>query len=151
MSIKILRMSSHIISPQTEAHKRMSSHLISLYPLAKLPTIGQERLTEEDRTMLQCAYIWLHTYDSRGAAPPSATASYSELWFMVQYMMQLQILYRDVCRIMPFYVEDHRKRYIAAAGTLPHSFEVVMQRNYSSVRDSLGHLATLQFNESSLI
>ena len=130
-------------------HNRMP--LISLYPLAKLPTFGQERLTEEDRTMLQCAYIWLHTYDSSGSAPPSASASYSELWFMMQYMMQLQILYRDVCRVMPGFVEDHRKRYIAAAGTLPHSFEVVMQHNYSSVRDSLGRLATLQFNESSLI
>ncbi len=141
MSIKYLSTNRH-------THNLMSSHIISLYPLAKLPTLGQERLTEEDRTILQCAYIWLHTYDSRDSAPPSATASYSELWYMVQYMMQLQILYRDVCRIMPIFVEDHRRRYIAAAGTLPHSFEVVMQRNYSSVRDSLGHLATLQFNES---
>jgi hypothetical protein len=126
----------------------MSSSIITMYPLARLPTFGKELLTEEDRTMLQGAYMWLYTYDSRGAMPMSATASYSELWFMVQYMMQLQILYRDVCRIMPGFVEDHRKRYIAFSRRLQHSFEAVMQHNYSSIRDSLSLLATLQFNES---
>ena len=123
----------------------MSTPLLSLYPLAKLPTFGQERLTEEDKTMLQCAYIWLQTYDSSG--PSSATASYAELWFMLQYMMQLQILYRDVCRMMPGFVEEHRKRYVAAAGTLPHSFESVLHHNFWSIRAAVCYMANLQFNE----
>ena len=135
------------MSTSKHTHKRMSSHIISLYPLAKLPTFGQERLTEEDKTMLQCAYIWLQTYDSRGESPPSATASYSELWFMLQYMMQLQILYKDIYHMMPFFVEEHRKRYVTAAGTLPHSFEDVLRHNFWSIRDAVCYLANLQFNE----
>ncbi len=129
-------------------HHKMSMHLISLYPLAKLPTFEQQSLTDDDRTLLQCAYIWLQTYDRGGLAPPSAAASYSELWFMLQYMMQLQILYRDLCRIMPAYVEEHRERYAAAAGVMPLSFDSVLLHDFWSIRVAVAGLAKLQFNES---
>jgi hypothetical protein len=125
----------------------MSAPIIGLYPRSTLPTFEQQSLTADDWTMLQCAYIWLRTYDTRGTMPPTATASYSELWFMLQYMMQLQILYRDICRIMPAYVDAHRARYTAAAGGLPISFDNVLRHDFWSLREAVCGLAQLQFNE----
>ena len=51
----------------------MSTHLISLYPLAKLPLFEQQSLADDDRTLLQCVYIWLQTYHA--APPPAPTRS----------------------------------------------------------------------------
>lgn len=121
----------------------MSTPLISLYPLAKLPLFEQQSLADDDRTLLQCVYIWLQTYH---AAPPPAGASYSELWYMLQYMMQLQINYRDVAALMPAFVSGHRERYAAAAGSLPFSFDSVLQSDFCSLKAAVGGLATLQFD-----
>ena len=79
---------------------------------------------------------------SRGAAP----CPYSELWYMLQYMMQLQINYRDVAALMPAFVSGHRERYAAAAGSLPFSFDSVLQSDFCSLKAAVGGLATLQFD-----
>jgi hypothetical protein len=128
----------------------MSTPILCLYPLAKLPTLasGQERLTADDRTLLQCAYIWVQTYGTCGPSPPSATASYSELWFMLQYLEQLQILCVNLCHMMPDYVEHHRIRYEANVGTLPYSFAAILHGNFKHIKAAVGNLAMLQFNES---
>jgi hypothetical protein len=126
----------------------MPNTIASLYPLAKLPTLGHGSLSADERTRLQCAYIWVQTHGTCGPAPPSATASYSELWFMLQYLEQLQILCKSLLTMMPDYVDAHKSRYAAAAGALPCDFGAIMYHDFKPLKSTVAFLATVHFNES---
>ena len=121
--------------------------ITSLYPMEKLQTLGQQSLSDEDKALLQCAYIWVQTYNTGGPAPPSATASYSELWFILQFLGQLQIVCKDLCHMMPDFVENHKARYNASVGELKYSFASVLHHDFTQLKVVVGDLATLQFNE----
>ena len=102
--------------------------IISLYPLAKLPHGG---LTDNEKTLVQCAYLWVNTFSTE-ETPPSATASYSELWHMLQHLRQVQMVIRNDGMHMKTFVENHRSRYAAAAGPLPHSFDDILYQDFTA-------------------
>jgi hypothetical protein len=106
-----------------------------MYPMNALPSLGfgqhiphntcfsARPLSQEEKTLLQCAYIWVRSYSAD--CPPSLTASHSELWYMLQYLQQLQIFTRYLTPHFAPFVDNHNHRYNHAAG--------VLQREYSFI------------------
>ena len=81
-----------------------------LYPIEKLPTT----FTVEDVRKLQCAFLWLQTYNHEERIPQSTTPSYSELFFMLKYFQQIQILVNSLPSCYDHITVEHAKRYNAA-------------------------------------
>jgi hypothetical protein len=109
-----------------------------LYPLDRLPIVpvvppSNERdnnhvrrmrttLTATERDDLQCAYLWLQAYSSATAAlpPPSPQPTYAELFYMLQYFHQIQILVGALPSCFEHIITAHAERYAAAVeGELP--------------------------------
>lgn len=91
-----------------------------LYPLDSLPTL---MLTANQREEVQCAYLWLQTYSTTEALPPpSPQPTHAELWYMLKYFHQIQILVNTLPSNFQFIVDAHAARYSAAVeGELPGS------------------------------
>ena len=104
-----------------------------LYPLDRLPIVpvvppsnerdnnhvGRRRttLTATERDDLQCAYLWLQAYSSSATTalpPPSPQPTYAELYYMLQYFHQIQILVNTFPIGLGHLVEAHAARYRCA-------------------------------------
>jgi hypothetical protein len=104
-----------------------------LYPLDRLPIVpvvppsnerdnnhvGRRRttLTATERDDLQCAYLWLQAYNcsaTMALPPPSPQPTYAELYYMLQYFHQIQILVGTLPSCFDQIVIAHAERYAAA-------------------------------------
>ena len=104
-----------------------------LYPLDRLPTVPgstepekwktRTTLTGGERDEIQCAYLWLQAYTNsttEALPPPSPQPTYAELWYMLMYFQQIQILVNAFPSSLDHLVAAHAARYLAAIeGELP--------------------------------
>jgi hypothetical protein len=79
-----------------------------LYPIEELQT---DFFASEDVQRIQCAFIWLQTFRPEEIIPKSSTPSYSELWFMLKYFQQIQILVNSLPSCYDHMVNEHAMRY----------------------------------------
>jgi hypothetical protein len=96
------------------------------YPLEQLP-----HLSADEKSILQCAFVWLHTHDT--ALPLSHTASYSELWYLLQHLQQIQMLFRSM-RFNAL-VDAHKARYDAAGCDC--DFGTILYYDFSPLKEAL--------------
>jgi hypothetical protein len=102
-----------------------------LYPVDKLPS-GVGTLTAEDFRIIQFAFIWLQTYDPNEAIHPSSMPSYNELWFMLKYFHQIQILVNTMPSCFSHVKKDHETRYIQ---TVSREFGECESMTYLDIRN----------------
>jgi hypothetical protein len=94
-----------------------------LYPLEHLPiTVDDDgipqTITASDRCAIQCAHLWLRTYSvAEPHPPPSPLPSYTELWYMLKYFQQIQILVNSLSSNYDFIIDAHAARYAELLGT----------------------------------
>jgi hypothetical protein len=96
-------------------------------------------LSQDEKALLQCAYIWVHTYDA--STPPSQAPSYAELWYMLQYLQQLQIFVHGVSSHFTPPVDSHCMRYNEAAGQREYSFSYVLYYDFTPLKALLRRCA----------
>ena len=123
---------------------RYPLHLLPELPLPSTRCNNTRALSEDEKTLLQCAYIWVHSYSE---APPSTTASYSELWFMLQYLQQLQCLISSLVDYFSPRVDAHRANYLAAAGDMmmPHyDYNFIRHYDFSHLKAVIANCAAFQ-------
>jgi hypothetical protein len=99
-------------------------------PLDQLP------LGADEKSILQCAFVWLQTHDTGVSLPLSRAASYSELWYMLQYLEQIQMLIRNLCRLQfNAFVDEHKARYEAAGCEC--DFGTILYYNFKPLKETL--------------
>ena len=125
----------------------------SHYPTEALPSLGfgqhiphntcfsARPLSQDEKALLQCAYVWVHTYDAN--TPPSLTPSYTELWYMLQYLQQLQIFVHCISTQFTQPVDDHSRRYDEAAGQREYSFSDVLYYDFTQLKALLRNCAAV--------
>ncbi len=98
-----------------------------LYPLDRLPIVPvlaepessktRTTLTADERDEIQCVYLWLQAYSTAEAVPPpSPQPTYAELWFMLKYFRQIQLLVGSLPPWCDHIVTAHAARYLVAVG-----------------------------------
>jgi hypothetical protein len=131
------------------------------YPTEKLPSlgfgqhiphntsrVGARPLSQDEKALLQCAYVWVQTYNTE--TPPSHTPSYAELWYLLQYLQQLQIFVHCIFHAAghrpPPPVAEHNRRYNAAAGMLQceYSFSDILYHDFTPLKALLRDCAAVK-------
>jgi hypothetical protein len=102
------------------------------------------QLSSSEINSLQCAYIWLQTYTERSSIPCSLNPSYSELWFILKYFIQIQSTVRSMSSSFASLMEAHSHRYHALA--MEHqiqcdSYEAMLTRNFDVLAAIIGNCA----------
>ncbi len=129
------------------------------YPTEKLPSlgfgqhiphnmsrVGARPLSQDEKTLLQCAYVWVQTYNTD--APPSHTPSYAKLWYLLQYLQQLQNFVHCISPQFTPPVAEHNRRYDAAAGMLQreYSFSDILYHDFTPLKALLRDCAAVKAN-----
>ena len=107
------------------------------YQLEQLPQCSQP-LSADEKSILQCAFVWLQTHDTAVLLPLSHTASYSELWYLLQYLQQIQMLIRNLCRMrFNAFVDAHKARYDAVGCEC--DFGIILYYDFSPLKEALAN------------
>jgi hypothetical protein len=94
-------------------------------------------LSSEQIRAIASAYIWVQAHDSI-RIPPSARASYSELWFFLQFFKKLANFRKASAAIGTYFIDQHRTTYNAAIAQKQHyhnyyPFDEIMRYNFYDI------------------
>jgi hypothetical protein len=113
-----------------------------LYPLEHLRVFVDDDdqvwgLTPEDRHAIQCAHLWLRAYTCPAEAhpPPSPRPTYTDLWYMLKYFQQIQILVNTLPSNFDHILDAHAQRYAALLATHYSSHADLPHLSYRDVRE----------------
>jgi hypothetical protein len=73
----------------------------------------------DTRATIQAAYVWIQNYSESEKVPHTSTPSYAELWYMLKYCMQIQMLLRSLPASFDHIKEAHKSRFDAEMAAYP--------------------------------
>ena len=131
---------------------------MQLYPFATLPDMGLQlshgtdtharKLSEDEIATLQSIYVWLCTYSSSELVPSTTTPSYSELYFVLKYFNQIQLLLRSLPNSFDHIKAEHKARFDAE---IEHNamgesctYMGILHGNYSRLTEIIRNCAVFQ-------